>query len=198
MLSIVCATTHILISLTSKGLCRCISLRSVLFFILSSILNWLGDGVVEHLRRPDVLKLFLTAKIKVLLAFFHLSICFAHFFVVKAEVFAASTFFLQHFLLWIELSTAVLQPLRDLVKYLGRLVLKLSLLKEAHEFFFGFGDLNVQLLVCIGGQLNPVLLQDIDYLLKLGLALINMLSSMQHILAFRSISRVRRRSLTTS
>ena len=132
--------------------------------------------------------MFLAAKIKVLLAFFQLSIRFAHFFIVKTEVFAASTFFLEHFLLWIKLSAAVLKFLCNLVKKLSRLVLKLSLLEEAHEFFFTFRDLNFELLVCIGGQLNPVLFQDINNLLQLGLALINMLRSMQHILILRGIN----------
>ena len=132
------------------------------------------------------MKLFLA--IEVLLAFFHLSIRFTHFFIVQTEVFTASTFFLEHFLLRIELGAAVLKPLCDLVKYFGRLVLKLSLLEEAHEFLFGFRDLNFELLVCIGGQLNPVLFQDIDNLLELRLALINMLRSMQHILIFSRIN----------
>ena len=124
------------------------------------------------------MKLFLAAKIKVLLAFFQLSIRFAHFFIVKTEVFAASTFFLEHFLLWIKLSAAVLKSFCQLVKYISRRVIKLSLLEEDHKFFLSFRNFSFLLLVCIGSQLISVLFQDIDNLLELGFALINMLRSM--------------------
>ena len=154
------------------------TLRSLLFPILSPILNWLRNCIVENLRWPNVLKLFLASKLKVLLAFFDLSISFTHFFIVLTEVFAASTFLLQHFFLWIEFGAAVLKSLCDLVKYFCRLVLKLSLLKEAHQFFFCFGNLNLKLLICIRGQLNPVLLENINNLLELSLALVNLLRSM--------------------
>ena len=55
------------------------------------------------------------------------------------------------------------------------------MLEESHDFIFRLGYLHIHLLGGVLGHLNAILLQNIDYLLQLVLALFNLLGGLEDV-----------------
>ena len=76
-------------------------------------------------------------------------------------------------LLWVQFRAPLFQLVSQLVENLSGLILKLRLLKELHDAFFGVRDLELGVILGLLGHLCFVLLQYIDDLLQLVFALLD-------------------------
>ena len=97
----------------------------------------------------------------------------------------------EQLLFRVEFGAALLQFVRQLVQNLGRLVLKLRFLQEGHDFFLRLRDLHLQFLLLFLGCGDLVFLEHVDDLLKLVLAVVDLLGSLEHVLAAAAHHRVR-------
>ena len=108
----------------------CVSI-SLLCRILASIVSSLNlltvtpgnrRRLIEHLRRCYVLQLLLASEIEIHITLIHLAVSF-QVLILQPEPNTASTIFVHHLLLWVELRAPLFKSVCKLVKNVRRLIL---------------------------------------------------------------------------